>query len=58
MEFKKAELKKDPFWVFRSMLNTYGDQELFDIYKSAGLFYDEWELNNAMEYVADKILLE
>lgn len=48
-------LKKDPFWVFRNC--GLNDDELFHMYFILG-WDDDWEYNNAVDYMAQRILLE
>ena len=50
-------LKKDPFFALRDLdLHDDDDEELFELYQIFGM--SDWEYNNAVNYMAQKILLE
>lgn len=50
-------LKKDPFLALRDLdLHDDDDEELFELYQIFGM--SDWEYNNAVNYMAQKILLE
>lgn len=55
----KEENLKDPFWVMRDITQgDYDNQELYDMYVEMNLFKSEEEQQQALNYIADMVLLD